>query len=77
MTEISFKNFRNVMIKRHRSVDDLVDLFHGKLDENRAFFERVWSKQFDDVIIPYRSVLKFYSSELYYLEQPKNEGPKH
>jgi hypothetical protein len=33
------------MAKRKRTVDDLVDIFRGKLDDSRNFFERVMSCQ--------------------------------
>ncbi len=84
VTEVTFKDFRNLMLKRKRTVDDLVDIFHGQLDENRSFFDRVFSCQWrnpdtgrfedrSDVVIPYRSVLKFYFEELHYLEDSKKK----
>ena len=45
MREITFKDFQKLMAKRRRSVDDLVDIFRGKLDDSRGFFERVMSCQ--------------------------------
>lgn len=62
---VTFKAFRNLMAKRHYTVDDLVDLFHGELSENREFFTRVMrpNKALEDVVIPYRSVLEFYFKE--------------
>ena len=56
MNEVTFKDFRRLMIKRKRMVDDLVDIFRGKLDlsgnselgandNSRSFFERVMSCQ--------------------------------
>jgi len=82
MSEVTFKDFQNLMLRRKRSIDDLVDLFRGKLDDNRAFFERVMSCQwrnpesgrYEDrstVVIPYRSVIEFYQKELTYLEDSK------
>lgn len=79
MKAVTFKEFSKLMARRHRSVDDLVEMFRGKLDENRTFFERVMSCQVrnwetgrmedrSDMVIPYRSVIEFYSSELHYLE---------
>ena len=79
MDEITFKDFQKLMLKRKRSVDDLVDLFRGKLEDSRSFFERVMSCQWrnpddgrfedrGDVVIPYRSVIKFYAEEVHYLE---------
>jgi hypothetical protein len=54
-------------LKRRRTVDDLVDIFRGKLDDSRGFFEHVMSCQWrnpdtgryedrSDMLIPYRSV---------------------
>jgi hypothetical protein len=45
MREVTFKDFAKLMIKRRRRVDDLVDIFRGKLDDSRSFFERVMSCQ--------------------------------
>ena len=41
--EVTLRDFQKLVLKRKRTVDDLVDTFHGKLDENRSFFERVMS----------------------------------
>jgi len=84
VTEVTFKDFRNLMLKRKRTVDDLVDIFHGQLDENRSFFDRVFSCQWrnpdtgrfedrSDVVIPYRSVLEFYFKEAAYLKDSEEE----
>lgn len=84
MNEVTFKDFAKLMAKRHRTVDDLVDLFRGKLDDNRTFFERVMSCQWrnpetgrvedrSDVAIPYRSVIEFYAHEQHYLEDSKKK----
>ena len=45
MREITFKEFSKLMARRKRGVEDLVDLFRGKLDDSRSFFERVMSCQ--------------------------------
>ena len=79
MTEVTFKDFQKLMNKRRRSVDDVVDIFRGKLDDSRNFFERVMSCQWrnpdtarfedrGDVVIPYKSVIDFYLKEQMYLE---------
>jgi hypothetical protein len=84
MHEITFKEFSKLMAKRRRSVDDLVDLFRGKLDDSRNFFERVMSCQWrnpatgryedrSDMVIPYRSVIDFYIQEEHYLEDSKKK----
>jgi hypothetical protein len=87
MTEVTFKNFQKLMAKRRRSVDDLVDIFRGQLDDSRSFFERVMSCQWrnpdtgrfedrSDVVIPYKSVIEFYLKELHYLEDSKRRPIK-
>jgi hypothetical protein len=42
MQEITFKGFRELMLKR-RTVDDLVDLLRGKVEDPRELFEWVMS----------------------------------
>ena len=80
--EITFKEFRALMEKRKRTVDDLVDLFRGKIEEPREFFERVMScgvklngryEDRSDVVIPYRSVIEFYQRELGYQKASEAE----
>jgi|SRR5215813_11305130 len=77
--EITFGQFRLVMENRSHTVSDLVDLFRGKIDDPRDFFERVMSCQWrnpetrrfedlSDVVIPYRSVIEFYQQELHYFK---------
>ena len=84
MREITFKDFQKLMAKRRRSVDDLVDIFRGKLDDSRSFFERVMSCQWrnpdtgryedrSDVVIPYKSVIEFYLKETEYLSDSDEE----
>jgi len=84
---VTFKDFQKLMVKRRRTVDDLVDIFRGKLDDSRSFFERVMSCQrrnpdtgrFEDrgdVVIPYKSVIEFYLKEAHYLEDSKKRPVK-
>jgi hypothetical protein len=84
MKEITFKDFSKLMLKRKRSVDDLVDIFRGQLDDSRSFFERVMSCQWrnpdtgryedrSDVVIPYRSVIEFYLKETQYQKDSEEE----
>jgi hypothetical protein len=72
------------MAKRRRTIYDLVDIFRGKLDDSRSFFERVMSCQWrnpdtgrfedrSDVVIPYRSVPEFYFKETQYLKDSEEE----
>src|SRR5262245_12998648 len=87
MREVTFKDFQRLMTKRRRTVDDLVDIFRGKLDDSRSFFERVLSCQWrnpetgrfedrSDVVIPYKSVIEFYLKEQHYLEDSKKRQMK-
>jgi hypothetical protein len=87
LREVTFKDFQKLMAKRRRTVDDLVDIFRGKLDDSRSFFERVMSCQwrnpdtgrFEDrsaVVIPYKSVIEFYLKEQHYLEDSKKRPVK-
>jgi hypothetical protein len=84
--EVTFKDFQKLMTKRRRTVDDLVDIFRGKLD-SRSFFERVMFCQWrnpdtgrfedrSDVVIPYKSVIEFYLKEQHYLEDSKKRPMK-
>jgi hypothetical protein len=81
---VTFKHFQKLMTKRRRTVDDLVDIFRGKLDDSRSFFDRVLSCQWrnpdtgrfedrSDVVIPYRSVMEFYFKETQYLKDTEEE----
>jgi hypothetical protein len=84
MREVTFKDFQKLMTKRRRTVDDLVDIFRGKLDDSRSFFERLISCQWrnpdtgrfedrGDVVIPYKSVIEFYLKETQYLKDSEEE----
>ena len=68
MRQVTFRDFAKLMTKRRRTVDDLLDIFRGKLDDSRSFFERLISCQWrnhetgryedrGDVVIPYKSVI--------------------
>ena len=52
-------------------VNSLVDLFRGKIEDPREFFNRVFQPKHADIIITYRSVLEFYRRLLRIAE--KNE----
>jgi hypothetical protein len=72
---------KKVLVKMcRRSVDDLVDIFRGKLDDTRSFLDRVMSCRSrnpdidrSDVVIPYRSVIEFYLKETQYLKDSEAE----
>ena len=87
MRVVTFKDFANLMSKRKRGVDDLVDLFRGKLDDSRNFFERVMSCHWrnpesgryedrGDVVIPYLSAIEFYRRELAFLKDSEAEAER-
>lgn len=84
MQEITFKQFSQLMTKRKRTVDDLVELFRGKIEEPRDFFERAMSchwrnpetRRMEDrssVVIPYRSVIEFYLKEKSFVEDQEKD----
>ena len=56
---VTFKQFRKVMSGRH-TPQALASRFRRKIDNQADFFSRVWQERYDDVVIPYRSVLEFY-----------------
>jgi hypothetical protein len=87
MRQVTFRDFAKLMLKRRRTVDDLLDIFRGRLDDSRSFFERVMSCQWrnpdtgrfedrSDVVIPYRTVIEFYLKEQHYLEDSKKRPMK-
>jgi len=73
MIEITFKDFASVAKKRGHTAESLADRFRGKIESPSEFFERVMScrhkgEDRSDVVIPYRTVLEFYSQELHYIQ---------
>jgi hypothetical protein len=84
MRQVTFRDFAKLMTKRRRTVDDLLDIFRGRLDDSRSFFERLMSCQWrnpdtgrfedrSDVVIPYKSVIEFYLKETQYLKDSEEE----
>jgi len=78
--EVTYGQFKDVMEQRNHDVDELVDLFSGKIDEPRKFFERVMTCRWkdtetgryedrSDVVIPYKSVIEYYRQELHYFKE--------
>jgi hypothetical protein len=77
--EISFADFRALMKRRQRNVDELVSVFRGRIDESREFLERVMARRWrgedlGDVVIPYRSVVEFYRRELAFFQDSARKG---
>jgi hypothetical protein len=73
MREVTFKDFAAVAKKRGHTVESLADRFRGKIENPSEFFERVMTCKYkgedrSDVVIPYQSVLEFYSQELHYFQ---------
>jgi hypothetical protein len=73
MREVTFKDFATVAKKRGHTSESLADRFRfrGKIENPSEFFERVMTckhrrEDRSGVVIPYRSVLEFYSQELHY-----------
>ncbi len=69
----------NADAKAQAHGDDLVEIFRGKIEEPREFFERVMSCRYhgedrSDVVIPYRSVIEFYRQDCHFY---KDVNPKH
>jgi hypothetical protein len=73
MREVTFKEFATVAKKRGHTVESLADRFRGKIENLSEFFERVMTCKYKGegrswVVIPYRSVIDFYSQELHYFQ---------
>jgi hypothetical protein len=84
---ITFREFQLLMKQRNHDVDELVNTFAGKIDEPRKFFERVMSCEWrnpdtgrledrGDVVIPYKSVVKFYQEELHYFKDTAKKSQR-
>jgi hypothetical protein len=67
-TEITFKDFASLARRRGHSPDSLAHRFKGKIENPAEFFHRVMQEKFAVVVIPYRSVLAFYTEELHYFK---------
>ena len=73
MNEVTFKDFAIVARKRGHTAESLADRFRGKIENQSEFFERVMTCRYhgedrSGVVIPYRSVIAFYSEELHYFQ---------
>ena len=71
MREVTFKDFAAVAKRRGHTPESLADLFRGKIEDPREFFERVMSCKFKHedrsaVVIPYKSVIEFYRQECHF-----------
>lgn len=68
-SEVSFRDFADMAKLRGHAIESLADRFRGTIDEPTDFFRRVLGKEQRDTIIPYRSVLQFYSAEMSFLTE--------
>jgi hypothetical protein len=69
--EVTFKEFAHLAKRRGHTVDSLTDLFRGKIEDPREFFDRVLSCRYkgedrSTVVIPYRSVIEFYRQDCHF-----------
>ncbi len=74
---ISHKDFARLASRRGWTKETLAELFRGKIEEPMDFFQRVLSCKYkgedrSNVVIPFRSVLDFFSKELSF--QQDKEG---
>lgn len=66
---VTYGHFAKLALRRGWTAAFLADRFRGKIEEPRAFFERVLAcrsngEDLSASLIPYRSVLEFYQREL-------------
>jgi hypothetical protein len=64
MREVSFGDFSKLAHKRGLTPEYLAERFTDKIERPSDFFHRVFQGQHAGVVIPYRSILAFYVSEL-------------
>ena len=69
--EITFKEFAALARKRGHTAESLANRFKREFESPAEFFERAMSCKYrngdrSEVVIPYRSVIEFYSQELHY-----------
>jgi hypothetical protein len=65
MIEITFSDFAKLAQRRGLTPEFLAERFSGKIDRPSEFFHRVFQGQYAAVVIPYASVLAFYTAELH------------
>jgi hypothetical protein len=78
MREVRFADFAKLAAKRGHSVESLANRFRGKIENPSEFLERVMSCKYknedrSDVVVPYGSLIEFYSQELHYFQDSKVE----
>jgi len=65
MREVTLGDFAKLAAKRGLTPEYLAERFTNKIERPSEFFHRVFQGQYAAVVIPYRSVLAFYTSELH------------
>jgi hypothetical protein len=75
MREVTFGDFSKLANKRRLTPEYLTERFTDKIERPSEFFHRVFQGQHARVVIPYRSVLAFYVSELdCHQDRDKDQG---
>ena len=64
MREITFGDFAKLASKRGLTAECLAERFANKIERASEFFHRLFQGQHASVVIPYRSVVAFFLSEL-------------
>src|SRR5687767_1557752 len=64
MRDVTFGDFAKLAGRRGLTPEFLAERFGEKIERPSEFFHRVFQGQHAAVVIPYRSVLAFYVSEL-------------
>jgi hypothetical protein len=64
MREVTFSDFSKLANKRGLTPEYLAERFTDKIERPSELFHRIFQGVYAVVVIPYRSVLAFYSSEL-------------
>jgi len=77
-SELTFKDFANLAKRRGHGSESLAERFRGKIEGASEFFERVMTCRYkaeerSGVVIPYRSAIEFYRTELHYFGDSHEE----
>ena len=62
--EVTYAQFAKLAQQRHWTVEALAARFRGKIEEPREFFSRVLNSSNSAALVPYRSVIEFYESNI-------------
>jgi hypothetical protein len=64
MDQVTFTDFTKLAARRHWTPESLAKRFRGVIENPSELFHRVFESKNAAAIIPYRSVIAFYSQEL-------------